>query len=382
MHIASLFSFPLLLIYHLVSIRHVTSRPTPQMTSPSTSSIEEIKQVIAQSMPDCSDMARLSIRAAFHDGGAGRLPIEISRAENLGLQPAMDFYNSNCFVKNMSFADCVSLGAVMAVKVCGGPDVAWKPGRVDNMEAERQSALPGVAVVASDIVGLFSGRGMSSDEMVALIGGAHSVANVRNSPDIGTGATDSSPSVFDNKFFTELLQSPGKATIPGTVRIPADSNMLLDPQMLQAVQKFAADSNALMVAFKSAFEKMISTTAPMTPLGQTIGGPAQPAAAQAALGQVPQTGPVPPPQTFQAGTMADQATLAALAASGNNQNPNAINGGNDAATQAAIAAAAAAAAQQQPATAGQQSAVNQPASVDMTALGAAQQGMLGLPKLK
>ena len=232
---------------------HSVARPAPQSAQDA-----EIRQLVGQKITACDDFARLSIRAAFHDGNSGRLAIEIDRLENLGLQPAFQFYNNECALsKGVALADCISLGGAIAVQKCGGPQIDWKPGRKDNVEFNLQSSLPDPKVNAGAIKRIFQQRQMSIPETVALIGGGHSVAQVKNSPEIGSGPTDSTPGAFDVKFFQELKSNPASA-LPGTVRIPADTNMMNDPEMGKWVDVFAANQSAFMAHFKSAFEKMIS----------------------------------------------------------------------------------------------------------------------------
>lgn len=218
----------------------------------------------------CSPEARHWIRAAFHEcgtfdlrdgsgGNTGSLQFEAERPENRGLESTIGFYRGQSQRFGISFADSVVIGGIVAVEACQGQmGVPITIGRIDNTVADPAGRLPGHSASAEESKAQFITRmGLTADEAVALLGGGHTVAtvNLANSPALVPGNLDSTVDVFDNKYLQEILQAnPAN----GTVRIPADRNMMLDPLFNPAGVTFAQNNNLFLQKFIVAYVKMFN----------------------------------------------------------------------------------------------------------------------------
>jgi phage shock protein PspC (stress-responsive transcriptional regulator) len=170
----------------------------------------------------CNDLARAAIRAIFHDCGSwdtsqgltggcdgslilGVTPdVELARAENRGLQPiagiigglagkygtsvsdmiifaASSFPSSprvvglSAYVCNL-FSLVFSLVTDAAIILCpGGPKVKTFIGRKDSTISAPHGGLPDVFDSAANLAALFAKKGLSAEDLAALLG-AHSAS--------------------------------------------------------------------------------------------------------------------------------------------------------------------------------------------------------------
>jgi L-ascorbate peroxidase len=217
----------------------------------------------------CNEDAHHFIRAAFHDAGTfdrisktggadGSLQFELSRRENLGLEEIVEISKRLALEKGASLADVLAYGAVLSVRVCGGPAVPFRHGRIDATQANPTGRLAGPSSTAKQLRAVFVDRmGFTIPEFVALNGGGHTVAdlNSENNPGDRTvqpGPFDSTNRTFDNVFFRELLRNPTQS------RIPSDRNQLKDPEMCAQIVRFASNQNDFFVWFTRSMGKMIN----------------------------------------------------------------------------------------------------------------------------
>jgi hypothetical protein len=229
----------------------------------------DIQKVFTDSIVGCNAHARRWIRAAFHGSGTFGLPdrnggntgaflFEGDRFENRGLEETITFYKSIRDRFGVSFADALAFGGIMAVQECGGPVIAFKPGRIDTAKtAGPEGRLPNPHISATDILGSFVGRmGFLDDETVALIAGGHSVARISASKSESgqEGDGDETPTKFDNAIFGVLLASNVTGNI---VRVPGDVSMAKDPRMRAIMERFAKDNGAFFAAFTRAYGKLM-----------------------------------------------------------------------------------------------------------------------------
>ncbi|KAJ7288756.1 heme peroxidase [Mycena rebaudengoi] len=122
----------------------------------------------------------------------------------------------------VSLADIIAVAAIMAVENCGGPEIAFRGGRVDAGEPNK----PGVPDPTQDIdshIAAFSRQGFTKTEMIGLV--AHSFGGVQHEqfPDIvpELNDPDSTLSVvhFDSTF-VEFDNNVATEYIKGTTRNP------------------------------------------------------------------------------------------------------------------------------------------------------------------
>ena len=160
----------------------------------------------------CGRDAHGAIRAPFHDcinngcDGSLILTDECSRAENAGLSDICGKLLSWTQRYNTSAADMIQFAAATAISACPlGPRVQALVGRTDNSEAAPLNSVPGSRDPISSILEKFAAKGFSGDDVVALMG-THSVAvQVNDDPAQAGKSLDSTPRVYDLKFYQETL---------------------------------------------------------------------------------------------------------------------------------------------------------------------------------
>ncbi|KAJ7614419.1 heme peroxidase [Roridomyces roridus] len=139
------------------------------------------------------------IRTAYHDmathnvtDGTGgldasiRFTAEKSRPENAG-----DGFNNTFQVlssvanRYVGFADSLAVAAVLAIENCGGPEIAFRGGRIDAGEPN----APGVPQPQEDLethIAAFTRQGFTPTEMIGLVACGHTFGGVQHTffPDI------------------------------------------------------------------------------------------------------------------------------------------------------------------------------------------------------
>lgn len=171
------------------------------------------------------------LRVAFHDmatantffgiGGLdASLMYELNNGENLGpgLNTSLITY-SDYFSPRSTMSDLIALGASLATRVCGGPLVPVRGGRIDATSAG-SPGVPQPQNAISTFINQFSRMGFTQAEMIGLVACGHTIGGVHTTefPDLvpaGTAtnnesALDSTPDVFDNKVVTEYLDGTTK----------------------------------------------------------------------------------------------------------------------------------------------------------------------------
>jgi hypothetical protein len=160
----------------------------------------------------CGRDAHGAIRAPFHDcinngcDGSLILTDECSRAENAGLSNICGKLLSWTQKYNTSAADMIEFAAAVAISSCPlGPRVRALVGRKDSSEAAPLHSMPGSRDSISSILEKFKAKGFNGDDVVALMG-THSVAvQVNDDPAQAGKSLDSTPSIYDLKFYQETL---------------------------------------------------------------------------------------------------------------------------------------------------------------------------------
>ncbi|KAF7354219.1 Peroxidase [Mycena venus] len=218
------------------------------------------------------------IRTAYHDmathnvkdgtGGLGRLDPFLGRDGATRGDAGDGFQNtinvlagqSNRYV---SIADVVALGAVIAVENCGGPEIAFRGGRVDATEPN----APGVPQPQESLdshIASFARQGFTQTEMIGLVACGHTFGGVQHAPfpDIvpelndpnsteSVAHFDSSFVNFDNNIATEYIS--GTTQNPLVVGLNDTTNS--DKRI------FGSDGNVTMSSFANSPELFASTCA-------------------------------------------------------------------------------------------------------------------------
>ncbi|KAJ6453703.1 putative L-ascorbate oxidase [Mycena sanguinolenta] len=217
------------------------------------------------------------IRTAYHDvathnsrDGTGgldasiRFPEEQARPENLGNGFAntvgIVFTEVNRYV---SMADAIALGAVIAIENCGGPEIAFRGGRIDAAEAN----APGVPQPDQSLdshIAAFSRQGFTQTEMIGLVACGHTFSGVQHDffPNIvgelnistdteNVAHFDSTFVHFDNNIATEYISSMTQNPLVVGFNDTTNSDKRI----------FGSDGNHTMLSFANSLEHFTSTCA-------------------------------------------------------------------------------------------------------------------------
>ncbi|KAL6764688.1 putative L-ascorbate peroxidase 6 [Haematococcus lacustris] len=209
--------------------------------------------------------AAVALRLIFHDcgtfqssaanGGANAsIRFELDRPENGGLKRGWRLIEtvakglSGTAAAGVSQADLVALCGARAVAVCGGPQVQVRLGRQDASGPDPEGRLPGEQLTSQQLKDVFSAKGFSSREFLALCG-AHTLGS--------KGFGD--PTTFDNVYFKELLRKPWldtKDSMAAMIGLPSDHVLPDDPELLPMIQAYADDQALFFNDFQLAFQKL------------------------------------------------------------------------------------------------------------------------------
>ncbi|KAJ7920924.1 putative L-ascorbate oxidase [Mycena leptocephala] len=217
------------------------------------------------------------IRTAYHDAathnstdgtggmdGSIRLPAEQARAENVG----NGFANTMGIVlavvsRYVSNADAIALGALIAIETCGGPEIAFRGGRVDAAVPN----APGVPVPEQGLnshIASFARQGFTQTEMIGLVACGHTfggvqhkffpnIVNVLNDPTSTDDVAhfDSTFVTFDNKIAAEYIAGTTKDPLVVGFNDTTNSDKRI----------FGSDGNATMLSFANSPDLFASTCA-------------------------------------------------------------------------------------------------------------------------
>jgi len=221
------------------------------------------------------------LRLAFHDamtfdpvsGGGGcngslLLTDELLRPENSGLEAASEFIQRmKAQMPELSYADLIALAAVVAVRICDGPQIRIAMGRSDSTVASTLP-LPQRFDTIDTLLQRFESVGLSARDMVALFG-AHSLGK----SEAGTFTPD--PFKFDNSYYVSLLRNQqqnkeqqnkeqqnkvntGQNLCQRDGMLPSDIALLQLPELRKWVIQYAADQQMFFGDFSNALQKMLN----------------------------------------------------------------------------------------------------------------------------
>ncbi|KAH8810339.1 heme peroxidase [Flagelloscypha sp. PMI_526] len=139
---------------------------------------------------DNTTVAAQWVRAAYHDVGNADVGIgrggldasvrfELDRDENVGTAMTQTFHDFRLEQRPpyTGMADLLAMGVVFSYRVCGGPSIPYRAGRVDATQADS----PGVPKPDQDIdthIAIFKRQGFSQSEMIALVACGHTMGGV------------------------------------------------------------------------------------------------------------------------------------------------------------------------------------------------------------
>ena len=220
----------------------------------------------------CGSLARQAIRLMFHDSGAWNtsmtfggsdgsavLTEELDRRENTGVREIaghMKTWHNKYRGKGISMADLIQVGASVATVVCPkGPRIRTFVGRLDSTMPAPAGLLPGPNQDPDKIKAMMAAKGISPDELVALLG-SHTVSRQSAVDPAQRGAPqDTTPGTWDTTFFRETAASNAPR---GVVRIPSDVALAHDAATSAKWASFSAPNaqSAWNAAYAQAAFKM------------------------------------------------------------------------------------------------------------------------------
>ncbi|KAJ9148434.1 WSC domain-containing protein [Pleurostoma richardsiae] len=205
------------------------------------------------------------LRTAFHDmstantyfgiGGLdASLAFELKNTENTGPGHNSTMVTFSDFVSpRSSMSDLIAAGVYASVRVCGGPIVPVKGGRVDATEA----GSPGVPQPQNDISTFrnqFDRMGFTPTQMIQVVACGHTLGGVHSAEfpalvPAGTatndeGGLDTTVAAFDNNVVTEYVNGTTKnpLVVGPSVKISQNSDFVV----------FNSDSNVTVKAMTAA----------------------------------------------------------------------------------------------------------------------------------
>lgn len=208
----------------------------------------------------CNDNARAAVRAGFHDAGTwsksnkaagkdfggadGSLVMnfgEDARPENNGLQGIIALLRSVQAKHGVGFADLVQFASTHATVTCPlGPRVRTFVGRKDATQAAPDGLLPSMKSPAPVLIDLFKDKTIIPHDLAALVG-AHSTSKQFTQDLTRVGASqDSTPAVWDVRFYNETIQSPPRKKL---FVFPSDVALSNDPRIRSEWLSFIDDQS-------------------------------------------------------------------------------------------------------------------------------------------
>lgn len=285
--------------------------PVPEKGAEMCSASRLVRKATSEYLSNQPSMAGPLLRLAFHDGATrekiddmsftggpnGSIRYEIDWSENRGIAKPLKVVETiyNDVGSVLSFADCIALSAVEAVKYAGGPNIQIRLGRQDatkadakmrrevlRSETERsvvETTLPSAALDSDGLRLFFGALGLSEQELVALCG-AHDLGRhvtlldmpktclknlsrecLENAPVLMPFVSEE-PDRFSNIYFKKLLKWYDRKVELGEVAfIPTDVALVVDEGLRKHVKQFAKDKNAFFLSFESALLKVIDAGA-------------------------------------------------------------------------------------------------------------------------
>jgi len=208
------------------------------------------------------------------NGSTMRFKLEAEDDANKGLSIVRDMlYLVKQKHPEISYADLWCLASISAIEFSGGPKIPFRFGRVDYFDESRcpeNGRLPDASKGADHVREVFERMGFNDQEMVALIGGGHTLGSchlVRSGFD---GPWTRDPLKFDNTFFSSLIElewRPKKWDGPKQfedvatgelMMLPTDMALRDDPKFRVWTELYAKDEKKFFDDFAHAYAKLIS----------------------------------------------------------------------------------------------------------------------------
>ena len=230
-------------------------------------SVPEVSADLEALMEECR-CAPIMLRLAWHDAGTYskwdgtggpsgsiRFVPEANHGANNGLawarQTLEPIRRSH---PGIGHADLYQLAGVVAVKVTGGPDVGFRPGRPDAslpVDCTPDGRLPAADKAIDHLRDVFYRMGFDDREIVAL-SGAHTLGRAHPDRSGFDGAWTEDPLTFDNAYFRFLVNGAPE----GLLQLKTDAALMEDPAMAEHVRRYAEDKETFFREYAAAHKKL------------------------------------------------------------------------------------------------------------------------------
>ncbi|CAE8656356.1 unnamed protein product [Polarella glacialis] len=175
----------------------------------------------------------------------------------------------------LSWSDLIILAGTVAVEEAGGLPMSFCGGRTDATDGSGSENLaprlsPGPGTDLAFLVDGMKVMGLTRREFVALVGGGHTLGQMHASrSSFISGPWTSSPSRFNNEYFTNLLtevyqevsvqsgEKKYKAVGKELFMLKTDLFLKADPEFRIHVEEFALDNQAFLESYRAAWTKLV-----------------------------------------------------------------------------------------------------------------------------
>lgn len=222
------------------------------------------------------------VRTPHHSylGGCNGARIRFSPEKDWPINAALDralnalSVVQNQFEKGLSWADLIVLAGQVSLERSGAPKMKFCGGRTDASDGAGSKYLsPKVTGSESDALHLEEyGKimGMSKRELVALVGGGHSLGSMHPNVSGYDGSWTTDPTTLDNSYFSNLLDntwsktksSAGKTQYKADGKdlymLPTDVIFKYDAELQAIAQEFASDNEVFLAEFVAAWTKIVN----------------------------------------------------------------------------------------------------------------------------
>ncbi|RDW82843.1 peroxidase-2 [Coleophoma cylindrospora] len=234
----------------------------------------DLVKMFTNSDGTCNALARQAVRLGFHDaaawsktsgpGGAdGSLVLswdEINRSENKGMQEirlkALGLLTKYA-LWGVGGADLVQFMHNVATVVCPlGPRVLTFVGRPNRFTSDPTGLIPDTHSPASVLIDLFQNKTINFKDLIALIGAHTTAQQFFVDPSKAGQPLDSTPGVWDVKFYSETLAASPPA---GVFRLPSDQSLVSDPETHTGFTVFSNPTNGQQIwnaAYATAYVRL------------------------------------------------------------------------------------------------------------------------------
>ena len=175
----------------------------------------------------------------------------------------------------ITYSDLWTLAGVVAIKEMGGPDIPWKGGRTDFVDASKlppRGRLPDATKNSDHLRRIFYRMGFNDQEIVAL-SGAHNLGRCHTDRSGFHGAWVHNPTRFSNQYFRLLLSnnwrkkklpngneqfvSFDEVTETELMMLPTDMALIQNKSMRPWVELYAKDKERFFADFSKVFDKLM-----------------------------------------------------------------------------------------------------------------------------